>query len=76
MIDPQLIIDTLKAELEEAHVDVFDTTGTSDHFIIYARSKSFEGKNTMQRHRMVNTILKPYVESGALHAAQLKLETP
>jgi stress-induced morphogen len=76
MIDPQLIIDTLTAGLEAPHVEVFDTTGTSDHFIIYARSASFEGKTTMQRHRLVNELLKPYVASGALHAAQLKLETP
>ena len=39
-------------------------------------SSAFIGKNRVQRQQMVNAALKPYFDSGELHALSMKTLTP
>ena len=57
-------------------VQVTDLTGTSDHFQAVVVSKAFEGKSTIQQHRMVMGLFKAEVDSGEVHALALKTATP
>jgi stress-induced morphogen len=75
MITPEALTETLKAAFPEAHVEVFDKTGMSDHYILYIRSAQFDGMNTLARHRAVNTAVKPLMESGQLHAIEIKADS-
>ncbi|KAI0675329.1 bola-like protein [Trametes maxima] len=45
------------------------------HFSINIVSEEFQGKNTMQRHRMIYSALSDELASG-LHALSLKTKTP
>mmetsp|Transcript_36726 Transcript_36726/g.79508 ORF Transcript_36726/g.79508 Transcript_36726/m.79508 type:complete len:132 (+) Transcript_36726:112-507(+) len=55
-------------------------TGAADaetHFKLKVVSEDFHGKRLIQRHRMVNEILKEELQRvGGIHALQLKLHTP
>ncbi|KAL7281672.1 hypothetical protein ACG7TL_004989 [Trametes sanguinea] len=45
------------------------------HFTINVVSEEFQGKNTMQRHRMIYSALSDELAAG-LHALSLKTKTP
>jgi len=70
----------LKAKIKTikgtSQVDVMDTTGTEDHFHAVVVSSSFEGLRTIQRHQVVFAILKNELDSGEVHALELKTFTP
>lgn len=50
-------------------------TGSETHFKLTLVSVQFEGLNRVARHRLVNTLLIPEIQSG-LHALSLSLYTP
>jgi stress-induced morphogen len=62
-------IETL-AEKTTAHVT--DLTGTQDHYQVLVHSPVFQGKGTLQCHRMVLDLVQTEIDSGELHAISLK----
>lgn len=50
--------------------------GDGEHFEAILVSSEFVGKSRVQRQQMVNTILRPYFDSGELHALSMKTITP
>jgi len=76
MIRTPDLIDLVKAQISDAEVNVMDKTGMSDHFIIHVVSKEFEGKNVMERHRMVQGCLTEAMQDGRIHAAEIKTAVP
>ena len=43
----------IQQALGDAEVSVLDRTGTMDHFTVKVISDAFEGKNLLDRHRMI-----------------------
>ncbi len=70
------LIDLVKAQIPDAEVNAMDKTGMSDHFVIHVVSKEFEGKNVMERHRMVQGCLTGAMQDGRIHAAEIKTAVP
>lgn len=68
----KLVTDTLP----DAEVQCMDKTGMRDHYIIHVTSQEFEGKNVMERHRLVQACLNAAMQDGRLHAAEIKTATP
>ncbi len=70
----------LKQRLEKlapgTEAQVFDLTGTQDHYQAIVVSPLFEGKLTLERHRLVFSLVQSEVDSGELHALTLKTFTP
>jgi stress-induced morphogen len=60
----------------QAEVEVADTTGGGDHFRARVVAPAFEGKSSVERHRMVYAALGAEMQSGALHALELSTFTP
>jgi len=50
--------------------------GDGEHFEAILVSSKFVGKSRVQRQQMVNVILRPYFDSGELHALSMKTITP
>jgi acid stress-induced BolA-like protein IbaG/YrbA len=50
--------------------------GDGEHFEAILVSSEFVGKNRVQRQQLVNAILRPYFDSGELHALSMKTITP
>lgn len=53
-----------------------EITGDGHHFEATVVSAAFEGKTTLERHRMVYSAVNDDIQSGALHALSLKTRTP
>jgi len=71
-MDFEVVENLIKETLVDAEVQVTDLTGTMDHLGITVTSKSFEGKMLIQQHQILMDILKPKLDSGEIHAVQLK----
>jgi acid stress-induced BolA-like protein IbaG/YrbA len=50
--------------------------GDGEHFEAILVCSQFAGKSRVQRQQMVNAILRPYFDSGELHALSMKTITP
>lgn len=83
----QRIQNVLKSNLNSTIVNVYDdshkhahhepmrgSTATETHLRIDVISDEFEGKSLIQRHRMVNSLLKEEFDKG-LHALQINART-
>lgn len=60
----------------DAQVEIDDMTGDGQHFGAMIVSTVFQGLPTIQRHRLVFGLVKAELDSGSLHAVQLKTYTP
>ena len=73
-------IDDLKALIQQAfddaHIEIFDKTGMSDHYIVYIRSKEFEGKNPIARRQAVYAAVDEALKDGRLHAIEIQTALP
>jgi stress-induced morphogen len=76
MIDNDSLTALIRAELPDAQVDVFDRTGTMDHFNVTVRSSAFAGKTLIEQHQLVYGALKPALKDGRVHAVELKTLVP
>lgn len=72
----------VEAGLSPTHLDVIDEShmhsvpkGAESHFKLVVAAAGFEGRSRVQRHRLVNGLLKQELDSG-LHALALVLFTP
>ena len=64
----------IRATLPDAEVQVWDRTGTMDHFDVLIRSNAFAGKSLLDRHRLVEKAVKPAREDGRIHALAIRTE--
>jgi stress-induced morphogen len=73
-------LEKLKQKLQtlavDACVEVTDLTGTQDHYQAKVISSCFEGKSSLQRHRMVLDLVQAEIESGEIHALSLITQIP
>jgi stress-induced morphogen len=74
MIDEASMVALIRATLPDAEVQVWDRTGTMDHFDVLIRSNAFAGKSLLDRHRLVEKAVKPAREDGRIHALAIRTE--
>ncbi len=75
MFSPQKIQLIVEEKLPGSSAKVVDMTGTNDHFEMTVVYNLFEGKNPVERHRMVYAVLGSAV-GAEIHALKLKTMTP
>ncbi|KAI4127610.1 MAG: hypothetical protein LQ338_003105, partial [Usnochroma carphineum] len=74
-ITPSSLQNTLREKLQAEYVDIEDMSGgCGQAFSAMIVSPQFEKKNTLARHRLVNSALK--TEIAAIHAWTPKCFTP
>ena len=76
MITKESLIGYIQRALPDAAVEVQDKTGMMEHFLIRVVSKAFEGKNLLDRNRLVYAALNEPMTTGRIHAVEIKTETP
>jgi len=69
-MDPQKIKQIIEQGLPDTHAEIQGDDGTHFTAVVIA-SPAFVGKPVLARHRMINDLLKPYFDSGELHALAL-----
>jgi stress-induced morphogen len=70
---PQVKLQQILTEkFPEAKIDIIDLAGDDNHYSVTISDKIFANKNRIEQHKLVNKALKDYLDSGILHAMQLK----
>ena len=67
------ITNFLQSQFPEAEITFCGEDCNSKILIV---SKQFEGLNSLQRHKLVLSVLKEQFQSGALHALSLSTKSP
>jgi acid stress-induced BolA-like protein IbaG/YrbA len=75
MISAEYIESLILQVLPGAKVRVQDPMNDGQHFAAEVVAEQFTGLTMIKQHRLVNEALKEYLDSGAIHAMQLKTYT-
>ena len=75
MITPDLLTDYIRKSMPDAVVTVTDRTGTMNHLKVSVVSAAFQGKNLLDRHRMIYQALDAPMKDGRIHALELTAKT-
>ncbi|MDF0668168.1 MAG: BolA family transcriptional regulator [Nitrospira sp.] len=75
MITPDVLTDYIRKSLPDAEVTVTDRTGTMNHLKVEIVSNGFQGKNLLDRHRMIYQALDVPMKDGRIHALELTART-
>lgn len=78
-----MTIDQMKQRLQEHYPDsdpnteiqVFDLTGTSDHWEVAVKSASFKTLSRIEQHQHVMKAFAPELKTGEVHALSIKTAT-
>ena len=71
------MLDIMAQQLAEAFPDdQAELDGDGYKFVATVVSASFEGANTLARHKRVYAALDTYIKSGELHALTIRAYTP
>jgi stress-induced morphogen len=62
----------LLAAYPDALVEVFDLTGTADHWEVLIESQAFLGMTRIQQHQAVMSVFGPELKTGEVHALSIK----
>ena len=71
MTPMQEVEQLIKNNIEDAHVEVSDLTGTMDHLNIFVASDIFKGKMLIDQHQIIMDILKEDLKDK-IHAVKIK----
>lgn len=75
MISPEALTDYIRVRMPDAVVTVTDRTGTMDHLKVVVVSDAFQGKNLLDRHRLIYQALDAPMKDGRIHALELTART-
>jgi len=75
MITEDSLTAYIKKTIPDANVYIADKTGAMDHFMIQVVSDVFQGKNMLDRHRLVYDALREPMQDGRIHAVEIKAQT-
>ena len=75
MITPDVLADYIRRSMPDAVVSVTDRTGTMNHLKVSVVSAAFQGKNLLDRHRMIYQALDAPMKDGRIHALELTAKT-
>ena len=71
-MSPEQMKTRLLTSFPEATVEVYDLTGTQNHYEVMIESDKFEGMPRIQQHQVVMAAFGPELKSGEVHALSIK----
>lgn len=75
MISPETLTEYIRRAMPDATVTMTDRTGTMDHLKVVVVSDVFQGKNLLDRHRLIYQALDAAMKDGRIHALELTAKT-
>lgn len=69
---PEQIKSRLLSTFPDAAVEVFDLTGTQNHYEVSVESTKFKGMTRIQQHQAVMGAFGPELKTGEVHALSIK----
>lgn len=71
-MSPEAMKHRLEAAYPDGTVEVFDLTGTEDHYEVVVESSAFAGLTRIQQHQHVMAVFGPELKTGEVHALSIK----
>lgn len=71
MTTEQMIL-RLQENYPDSTIEVFDLTGTQDHWEVFIESNKFTGMTRIQQHQHVMGCFGPELKTGEVHALSIK----
>ncbi len=68
----QRLIQAYPDAAPESDIQVFDLTGTSDHWEVAVKSTAFQGLSRIEQHQHVMKAFAPELKTGEVHALSIK----
>lgn len=68
----QRLISAYPDSTPETELQVFDLTGTSDHWEVSVKSSAFKGLSRIEQHQHVMKAFAPELKTGEVHALSIK----
>lgn len=53
-------------------IEVYDLTGSQDHYEVYIESSAFKGLSRIKQHQHVMSAFEPELKTGEVHALSIK----
>lgn len=75
MISQDTLTQYIRQAMPDAAVTMIDKTGTMDHLKVVIISDAFDGKNLLDRHRLIYQALDAPMKDGRIHALELTAKT-
>ena len=75
MITQDTLTGYIRKAMPDAAVTMIDKTGTMDHLKVTVVSDVFQGKNLLDRHRLIYQALDVPLKDGRIHALELTAKT-
>ena len=75
MITSDTLTHYIRQAMPDAAVIMIDKTGTMDHLKVMVVSEAFQGKNLLDRHRLIYQALDAPLKDGRIHALELTAKT-
>jgi stress-induced morphogen len=75
LITQETLTDYIQRAMPDAVVTMIDKTGTMDHLKVTIVSDVFQGKNLLDRHRLIYQALDAPMKDGRIHALELTANT-
>jgi stress-induced morphogen len=75
VITQDVLAEYIRKSMPDAVVTVTDRTGTMDHLKVVVVSDAFQGKNLLDRHRLIYQALDGPLKDGRIHALELTAQT-
>lgn len=72
MISDKNIAELIRNVLPNARVQVEDPNHDGQHFAAIVVAEQFEGLSMIKQHKLVYSAIQEHLDSGAIHALQLK----
>jgi stress-induced morphogen len=74
-MSPEQMIERLKTHFPDAQIEVFDLTGTQNHYEVAIESGAFKGQSRIQQHQAVMGAFSAELKTGEVHALSIKTKT-
>ncbi len=68
----EMMIQKLTQAYPNSNIQVFDLTGTQDHWEVSVESKAFAGKTRIQQHQDIMAVFSEELKSGEVHALSIR----
>jgi stress-induced morphogen len=75
VISQEKLTEYIRRAMPDATVTMTDRTGTMDHLKVVVVSDVFQGKNLLDRHRLIYQALDAAMKDGRIHALELTAKT-
>ena len=75
VISQETLTEYIRRAMPDAVVTMIDKTGTMDHLKVVIVSDAFQGKNLLDRHRLIYQALDAPMKDGRIHALELTAKT-